>query len=167
MIIAPDLDKLINDASEFVEQAFKHQGVVHPMWIAVDRSGNQVVIPTPVPFVDHAAKDQATLVVKAMFELTGVTRYVFICESWILLADDGPVDVDAVQRDGIADHPARREVIVLMAESELGGLVYGRRDIIRPAKGKARLGPLIIEQRAGLTVEGRMSSMLPRRKLQS
>jgi hypothetical protein len=98
-----------------------------------------------------------------MFALTGVTRYVFVCESWILLAEDAPIDMDAVQRDGIADHPGRREVVVLTAESERSGLLFGLRDIIRPAKGKARLGPLVVDQRSGLTVEGRMSSMLPRK----
>jgi hypothetical protein len=163
MINDSELNKLITDASLFVEQAFKHQGVIHPMWIAVDRSGNQVVVPSPVPFISNAAKDYATLVVRAMFEFTGVTRYVFVCESWILLADDAPIDVEAVQRDGIANHPGRREVINMTAESEVGGLVVAWRPIIRLTKGKARLGPLVVEQRSGLTVEGRMSSMLPRR----
>jgi hypothetical protein len=161
--VDPELYELINDASAFVEQAFKHQGVIHPMWIAADRSGNQAVVPTPVPFVDQAAKDHAVRVVRAMFEFTSVTRYVFVCESWILLADDAPIDIDAVQRAGISDHPARREVINMTAESETAGLVMAWRHIIRPTKGKARLGPLIVEQRDGLTVEGRMSSMLPRR----
>jgi hypothetical protein len=103
------------------------------------------------------------MVIRAMFALTGVTSYVFICESWILLAEDAPIDIDAVQRQGIADHPGRREVVVQTAEAENSGLLFGRRDIIRPPKGKARLGPLIIEQRSGLTVEGRMASMLPRK----
>jgi hypothetical protein len=159
----PDLVRLVDHPSMFVEHAFRHQGVVHPMWIAFDQSGKELVVPTPVPFVDHAAKEYATTVVRAMFALTGVTRYVFVCESWILLAEDAPVDMDAVQRDGIADHPGRREVVVLTAESERSGLLFGLRDIIRPAKGKARLGPLVVDQRSGLTVEGRMSSMLPRK----
>jgi hypothetical protein len=161
MIADPQLNKLIDDASMFVEQAFKHQGVIHPMWIAIDRSGEQVVDPSPVPFVNQAAKDRATMVVRAMFEFTGVTRYVFVCESWLLTKSDG-IDMDAVQRDGISDHPDRQEVVVLTVESESAGLVMAWRPIIRPTKGKAKLGPLIVEHRAGMTVEGRMSSMLPR-----
>jgi hypothetical protein len=166
MITDPELNKLITHASMFVETAFKHQGVIHPLWIAVDRAGNQVVVPPPVPFVNVEAKDYSTLVVRKMFEFTGVTRYVFICESWLLLAEDAPIDIEAHDRDGIADHPSRREVIYLAAESESAGLVMAWRPIIRPTKGKARLGPLVIDQRT-MTVEGRMSSMLPRRSLQS
>ena len=157
----PDLLRLIDNASMFVEQAFRHQGVILPMWIAVDPSGKELVVPPPVPFVNQEAKDYATMVVRAMFALTGVTRYVFVCESWILLSDDAPIDMEAVQRDGISKNPARREVINMTAESECAGLVVAWRHIIRPAKGKARLGPLIVEQRSGMTVEGRMSSMLP------
>jgi hypothetical protein len=159
----PDLTALIEHASMLVERAFKHQGVVHPMWIADDQNGDRVVMPTPVPFVNHTAKDYAVMVVKAMFALTGVTRYVFVSESWILLSEDGPVDVEAIQQHGISQHPARREVVNLMAESEVGGLVMAWRPIIRPAKGKARLGPMVVEERDGLTVEGRFVSMLPRK----
>jgi hypothetical protein len=157
----PELVRLLDHASMFVEQAFRHQGVIHPVWIAVDPSGKELVVPTPVPFVSPAAKDYATIMVRAMFALSSVTRYVFICESWVLLAEDAPIDMEAVQRHGIADHPGRREVVVLTAESERSGLLCGLRHIIRPSKGRARLGPLVVEQRAGLTVEGRMSSMLP------
>jgi hypothetical protein len=163
MIIDAELKALLDDASVFVEKQFHDVGRIAAMWIAADQGGNQVVVPTPVPFTSSGAKDFATMVVRTMFELTGVTRYVFVCESWILLAEDGPVDIEAVQRDGIADHPGRREVINMTAESEVGGLVLAWRPIIRPTKGKARLGPLVVEQRDGLTVEGRMSSMLPRR----
>jgi hypothetical protein len=159
----PDLVRLLGHASMFVEQAFRHQGVVHPMWIAADPSGKELVVPTPVPFVNQAAKDYAAMFVRATFALACITRYVFVCESWVLLADHAPIDMDAVQRDGIADHPGRREVVALTAESERSGLLCGLRHIIRPPKGKARLGPLVVEQRAGLTVEGRMSSMLPRK----
>jgi hypothetical protein len=158
----PDLKALLDHASMFVEQAFRHQGVIHPMWIAFDQSGKELVVPTPVPFVDQAAKDHATMVVRAMFAFTGVTRYVFVCESWLLTKSDG-IDMNAVQRDGISDHSDRQEVVVLTAESETAGLIMAWRPIIRPPKGKARLGPLVVEHRAGLTVEGRMSSMLPRR----
>jgi hypothetical protein len=161
--IDPVLTALIDHASEFVEKRFRDVGRIEPIWIAVDQNGDQVAVPTPIPFVNPAAKDHATRIVRAMFVLTGVTRYVFVCESWILLSDDVPIDVESVQRDGIADHPARREVVNMIAESELCGLVMAWRLIIRPPKGKARLGPLVVEQRDGLTVEGRMSSMLPRK----
>ena len=159
----PDLMRLLDHASMFVEHAFRDQGVVHPMWIAVDPTGKELVVPTPVPFVSPDAKDYASMVVRAMFALRGVTRYVFVCESWVLLAEDAPIDMEAVQRHGIADHPGRREVVALTAESERSGLLMAWRHIIRPAKGKAKLGPLIVEQRSGMTVEGRMSSMLPRK----
>jgi hypothetical protein len=125
-----------------------------------------VVVPTPVPFVDHAAKDRATRVVRAMFEFTGVTRYVFVCESWLLTNDAG-IDLDAAQRDGISQHPDRQEVIILMGESDISGLFFGRRNIVRPAKGKAKLGPLVVDQHDGLAVHGPMASMLPRGRLQS
>ena len=95
------------------------------------------MVPPPVPFVSPDAKDYATMVVRAMFALSGVTHYVFVCESWVLLAEDAPIDMEAVQRHGIADHPARREVVALTAKSEPSGLLMAWRHIIRPAKGKA------------------------------
>lgn len=161
MTTDPELNELLDHASLFVEKAFHDVGRIAPMWIAVDRSGNQVVVPPPVPFINQDAKDYAVMVVRAMFEFTGVTRYVFVCESWLLT---GPgIDLERDQRDGISDHPDRQEVIILTAESESAGLVMAWRHIIRPTKGKAKLGPLVIDQHAGLTVEGRMVGMLPRR----
>ena len=77
MIVDPELNKLLEHASMFVEHAFRHQGVIHPMWIAVDPSGKELVVPPPVPFVNQASKDYASMVVRAMFALSGVTRYVF------------------------------------------------------------------------------------------
>lgn len=160
-MIDPQLNDLLEHASMFVEKAFKHQGVIHPLWIAVDRSGGQVVVPPPVPFTTVASKDYATMVVRAMFEVTGVTRYVFVAESW-LLAGPG-IDLEHDQQHGISRHPDRQEVINMMAESETAGLVMAWRHIIRPAKGKAKLGPLVIEQRVGMTIEGRLASMLPQK----
>ena len=52
MIVDPELNKLLEHASMFVEQAYKHQGVIHPMWIAVDPAGKELVVPPPVPFVN-------------------------------------------------------------------------------------------------------------------
>jgi hypothetical protein len=54
---------------------------------------------------------------------------------------------------------------MLIAESVNGGIVFGRRPIIRPARGKARLGPLTIDQHDH--VEGRMASMRPAGRLSS
>ena len=163
MIADPELNKLLEHASMFVEHAFRHQGRIHPMWIARDRNGRELIVPPPVPFVDLAAKDYATGVVRSMFAIAGVTRYVFVAKSWILLAEDAPIDKEAVQQRGISDHPSRREVVNMTAESEAGGMILAWRYIIRPPRGKAKLGPLIVEQRSGMTVEGRMSSMLPRK----
>jgi hypothetical protein len=146
----------------FVEKQFHDVGRIEPLWIATDQKGNQVVVPPPVPFVNEAAKDYAVMVVRALFAFTGVTRYCFITESWLLTNDAG-IDLDATQRDGISEHPDRKEVVIFTAESEVSGLVLAWRPIIRPSRGKAKLGPLVIEQRDGMTVEGRMSSMLPRR----
>jgi hypothetical protein len=92
----------------------------------------------------------------------GWIRGVRRTRSWLLTKADG-IDLAAAQRDGIADHPDRQEVVILTAESERAGLVMAWRPIIRPSKGKARLGPIVIEQRDSLTVEGRLSSMLPRK----
>jgi hypothetical protein len=125
------------------------------MWVAVDADGRNVVVPPPVPFRDGNAKDLATAMVRAFFEIAGVTRYVFMTEAWTLDAQAPQgLDLDALGRDGVSDHPQRREAVMLIAESVNGGMVFGRRPIIRPSRGKARLGPLTIDQHDH--VEGRM-----------
>src|SRR3978361_2134996 len=97
-----DLKRLLDHASMFVERAFRHQGVIHPMWIAVDPTGKELVVPPPVPFVSPDAKDYAAMFVRATFALAGVTRYVFVCESWVLLAEDAPIDMEEGNGDGTA-----------------------------------------------------------------
>jgi hypothetical protein len=81
MTVDPELRALIDHASEFVERAFKHQGVVHPMWIADTTDGRRLVVPPPVPFRDAGYKDLAVSIVRAVFTGQDVCRYVFLCES--------------------------------------------------------------------------------------
>ena len=48
----------------------------------IEAQAREEIVPScRAPVDDQAAKDYATMVVRATFELTGVTRYVFACES--------------------------------------------------------------------------------------
>ena len=159
-VVDPKLRELVEHASEFAERQFRKKGAVHPMWIALDRDGRRIVAPPPVPFGDQASKDFAVAAVRTLFELTGVESYVFVSEAWIVMSADGAgLDPEAARRHGVSRHPDRREAVIFTAESELG-LVVGRREIVRPAGARARLGPLVLERHD--RVEGRMASMLPR-----
>lgn len=150
----------MNEFIEFVsaqtERIFHQTGCVLPMYHAIKRDGHHIVCPMP-----DANKDTAVAIVRALFELQDVVRYVFIDEAWTVCAKSEEADaLRNMAERGIASHPDRVEIILFNAEDENEGLTMGMRDIIR-GKGKAKLGPLKLERPNNM--EGRMAGMLPRR----
>jgi hypothetical protein len=90
-------------------------------------------------------------------------------EAWTLGRMIKPEEVDAIMRDGIANHPDRVEVVQLQGEDLECGQIMGQRKIIRPESGKPYLAPLemlndlpSIPHGALLSQsEGRMVGVLP------
>jgi hypothetical protein len=152
-----DLKKLINVASTTAEKVFHKTGEVLPMWHAVKANGQAIIIPS---LSDD--KDVAVGLVKAFFELEAVEAYVFISEAWIL-DTTANVDITALQRDGLKDHPDRREVLMFSAENRDGEEQTARRYILRPEHSKAKLTRLVMDDMSQLTSSGRMVKLLSRR----
>lgn len=153
---------LLATVSRLVEKAFRRDAFIVPVWFALTRDGRRLIVPPPVPYTDVAAKDLAAVMVRAFFEIEHVVSYVYAAESWIVDKPECLSDTDKIQSEGIARHPARREVVVFMSEAESSGLSMSVRDIIRPKKGKPRLGPLVVQD-GWDRADGRFSSLLPTR----
>jgi hypothetical protein len=151
------LRDLIAFASDFSERHFAAKGVIHPMWHAFTSSGEQFI--EAPPFDD---KDLAAAMIRALFDLRDVVRYVFIDEAWTVerpITDD---EYRTVQRIGLSNFPGRSEIVMFSGEDrEYGGMITAKRSIIRP-KGKPYLGPLVWDERYTHS-EGRMVGMLPAR----
>lgn len=157
------LQEFVTDCSEAAAKVFHLRGQLSPMWHAVTRAGEYLMISSP-----HPDKDTVAALMRALFELRDVTRYVFIDEAWQLDVKRRPgEDVEAltarVRNFGgtVQGHPDRVEVLMSSGEDETAGMVTARRVIIRPQHGKAFLGPLEIYTPE--LSEGRMVGMLPKR----
>ena len=154
-----DLKDLIQFASAQVEKIFRKTGEILPMYHAIKSTGETMIITPP----HDCSKDMAVALTKAAFALENVDRYVFLTEAWILDNRKGgpPIDVDKAKREGLANHPDRREVIMLAAENRRGEIQTATRFILRPEHGKAKLAPLRIDDMTNMTSsEGRMVGLL-------
>lgn len=150
---------LIEMVSPSLDGLFEKQGAIFRMYHAL--AGDKIYI-MPAPPGD---KDQSTAAVREIFARLGVTRFVVVDEAWIAdLKAQTPEEVEQFKRHGVASHPNRQEIVLLQAEDE-NGMAMAHRDIIRPARGKATLGPLrfISDEHKGGHWEGRMIGMLPQR----
>lgn len=157
------LRDFVESASRNIDKIFRKQGVVRPMWHAVTRGGDELVFPTPSP-----DKDTAVVMVRVLFELRDVVRYVFIDEAWIVDAfgkNNTPERSEAVRQaviTGAAASPYREEVVMIAADDAAEGGLMARRKIIRPAVGRPALGPLQYDPRGGL-LAGRFVGLIPRK----
>jgi hypothetical protein len=162
-----ELRRMFDRASQFCEAHFAKRGEIAPMWHAVTSSGETIIEPHP----GYLGKDLAMVMIRAFFKAKDVVRYVYIGEAWTLsrMIKDG--EVEAIMRDGIADHPDRVEVVQLQGEDHACGQIMGQRKIIRPESGRPYLGPLqmisdLPSIPAGARLaqsEGRMVGVLPAR----
>jgi hypothetical protein len=157
-----DLHRMIKFASGICEAMFDRIGEVAPIWHMVTSDGREMIEPQPP--VD---KDIANMLMRALFELANVVRYVYFGEAWIAILIDKTDEerdklLQQIDRNGVASLPDadRVEVVMLQAEDFEAGQILAHRRIIR-GKGKPRLGPLEIAPWGHS--EGRMVGMLPRR----
>ena len=135
-----DLRQMIEAASSAVEKLFKIRGVIRPMYDCMTADGVRFVTPAP-----HEDKDAAVAMMRALFVIKNVVRYVFIDEAWMLdqkgdAAEGARLEAWAAKY-GVASHPDRREIVMFIAE-DLAGRLSAHRFILRPEHGKPRLSPL-------------------------
>ena len=156
----PRLRAMIEAASRNIEVIFGITGEVAPMWHFTKANGNEFAMLAP----DTDDKDIATAIVRAVFEVEDVVRYVFMTEAWVVETHD-PVEIEEIkvwiaQGRSARDHPKRREIVMFVAEDATGQLT-GQREIERKGK-RPRLGSLQIDEFT--QSEGRIIGMLPRRR---
>jgi hypothetical protein len=145
-----------------ISDRFMERGEIKPMYHIICCDGRDLVAPG-LP----GDKDLAVAVARALMEVVGATRYVFITEAWMLLADGEDVkkiDLAKVDAEGVEAQPGRKEVLLFNAEDAREGMIMAHREIIRDG-ARATLGPL--EVFASGYSEGRMIGLLPRGKLAS
>ncbi len=153
------LREMIEGLSRSTEQLFELRGHVTPHWIYTNRDGAMSFVAAP-----PTNKDDAATIMRALFELEGATRCVFIDEAWQVTArgEGAQAAVTAAANRGSLEHyPGRKEVVIFQAEDTAEGEFTAHRDIIREPGKKPRLGPLVIEERWTQS-EGRLVGMLPR-----
>jgi len=159
--VKTDLKELIEFASSNAETIFRKQDEFLPMWHAVSGDGDALVIVAP-DFTDD--KDTGIAMVKKAFELNNVECYVFVSEAWVLETKDPRADatIKKAMREGLANHPDRREVISFIAENNDGEMRTAHRYILRPEIGKPKLSPLVLNE-AFDQASGRMTGLLKQR----
>jgi hypothetical protein len=149
----------VETISKTIEKLFDRQGLILPMYHVIERDGTVSVLPAPA-----RDKDASVALVRAFFEICRPQRYLFVDEAWTVMATDADIaQLEAyVQRVGsLKDHPQRIEVVMFQVEDRDEGQLTASRRIVRPAKGKPRLGPLEFDDGPSSS-EGRMVGLLPR-----
>jgi hypothetical protein len=148
------VEKIISRAQTCAEELIENDGSIEMMFHAVKTNGDVLVISGPYEKM------------RLFFAQEDVVAYVCIAEGSILESKDPKIRSEAKRLDRIRDHPLAREVVSFHGEDDTGHY-YAVRDIIRPSKGKAKLGPLRYMTRPGDgnsdQGKGGMWGLLPRR----
>lgn len=151
-----ELRRMIDAVSRFAETEFARTREIVPMFHAITATGQTVIEPWPV----YLGKDAAAALMRQFFAAADVVRYVYVNEAWTLDIVGLP---EAEQRriiaTGCADHPQRKEVVMISGEDRDCGQMLANRPIVRPSIGAPYLGPLTLDQFP--QSEGRMVGMLP------
>jgi hypothetical protein len=154
------LHELIEVASVAAERVFMKHGSVMPIWHMVTAGGEHLY---SGPLSND--KNIGVVLIKAFMLMKNVVRYVFVDEAWVLDRSQSSIEPDEIariNREGLADHPERQEVLMFSAEDQNAGMLTAHRIIIREPGRKARLGPLItLEDERIKQSEGRMVGLLP------
>lgn len=155
-----ELRELIEIASGGAEQCFRRSGRLSPRYHCMLADGGSFVTPAP-----HDDKDVSVALMRALFQIKHVVKYVFIDEAWILdtsitdAAEAAKLEAWA-GKHGIANHPDRREIVMFLAE-DLAGRLSAHRFILRQEHGKPKLSPLKFIP-AAAAAHGRMVGLLQR-----
>lgn len=153
-----DLTSMIEFAARNAGRIFRDKGVIYPMYHAIMTDGTNVVLSPP-----GGSKDESVALVRAWLQINDIDRFVYIDEAWILdTTKGGPeIDLEKVRREGIKDHPDRREIVMYAAENRRGEMLTAQQFILRPEIGKAKLSALKIMEQFEHS-EGRMVGLLQR-----
>jgi len=156
--VLTDLKSMIEFASAQAEKLFRAQGILYPLYHCIKTNGDTVILPAV-----SADKDLSVAMTVAWMQLNDVDRYVFMDEAWMLDDRRGQLglDMEKIQREGIRNHPDRREAVMFSAENRRGEMLTARRFILRPEIGKAKLAPLQLDPKYDHS-EGRMVGLLNR-----
>ena len=151
-----DLKSLIEFASMQAGKLFRKQGRIFPLYHCIKADGENVVLNQ----MDRD-KDLGVAMMKAWMQLNDVDTYVFFDEAYILDDRRGQlgIDMEKVRREGISQHPDRREIVMFAAENRRGEMLTARRFILCPEIGKPTLAPLVIDTQFDHS-EGRMVGLL-------
>jgi hypothetical protein len=146
------LHEQLEASADAAARTFLEHGRFGALWHMITADGESL-------FVGPISPDKNTQIamVKALMVIRRVVRYVFVDEAWILECDQS--ELDQTYRDGIRNHPRRKEVLLISAEDQSLGMVMAHREIIRE-KGRPKLGPLVIHSDLKQS-EGRMIGLLP------
>jgi hypothetical protein len=131
------LDAILRRASKIAETTFDKRGEITPFWLLETSTGKQemavspYIVPPDVPA--HGAKLKIAEGMREFFREHDVVRYAHAAEAW-------SVD-DETYQGPIAEHPNRKEVVILTADDGNEHL-SAFCDIIRPPHGKPYLGKL-------------------------
>lgn len=111
------LEQTLDDAVRFAVDTFNNRGEVLPMFVA--DGDERLVIATP--WGNNEEKDLVMRQMRAVFALKNVKQFAFMTEA-----------------NSLADHPDRREVLIVRAEDKQRSLqkVFF---ILRPEHGPAKL----------------------------
>jgi hypothetical protein len=153
-----DLKSLIEFASKQAEKLFRLQGILYPLYHCIKANGDTVILNR-----FDSDKDLSVAMMIAWMHLNDVDRYVFMDEAWIVDSTQSGVelDVEKAMREGLRNHPDRREAVMFSAENRRGEQLTAKRYILRPEIGKPKLAPLQIDPQFDQS-EGRMVGLLRR-----
>jgi len=128
---------------------------VLPMWHAVNRSDEHIIIATP--WSNDFEKNAVEHHLRKMFQATGVKRLAFISEAWVATIHKPSAETLA-NPPRPSEHPDRREVLMISAENREGDSLSGFFYILRPEHGTPKLSPLHMNDYDQMS--GRFTGML-------
>jgi hypothetical protein len=129
---------LFEAANRYSTMKFIRDGVLEPMWFAETKDDDKFAFSA---IWDD--KDTQMELVREVFKLRDVVRYIFIDEAWAVYADlkEAP-EVERLAAAGqLSTHAKRREIVVFTGEDEFGEM-SAERPIIRPKDAPAYLGDM-------------------------
>ena len=147
---------MIEFASTQAAKLFRKQGVIYPMYHCIRADGETTILNAL-----SEDKDLSVAMTKAWMHLNDIDRYIFMDEAWIVDDRRGQLglDMEKVRREGLKNHPDRREIVMFSAENRRGEQLTAKRFILRPEIGKPTLSPLMIDEQFDHS-EGRMVGLL-------
>jgi hypothetical protein len=149
------LREMFDGASDWAFKCFKQTGGIVQFWFVATANGEHFAVPPPLP----QDPDASVILIRALFSMRDVIRYVFVSEAWTVDTTDAN-EAEIARRLGARNHPRRVEVVAFSGEDHESRNLTARRRIIRPQNAKPYLGPLEWDEPWDQS-EGRIVGLLP------